>query len=35
MKKKYSLVQVLVILASFVLFSLLFSHWDAIMAWLF
>jgi hypothetical protein len=33
--KKYSLVSILVLLASIVLFSILFRNWDAIIGWLF
>jgi len=33
--KKYSLLRILVLLASIVLFSILFRNWDAIINWLF
>ena len=33
--KKYSFLKVLVLIASIILFSLLFRHWDVIIGWLF
>jgi hypothetical protein len=35
MKRKYTLIEILVLIASFILFSIIFNNWDAIKEWLF
>lgn len=35
MKKRYSMLTILIIIASFILFSLVFRYWDAIKQWIF